>query len=175
MAQVSACNLVKRCSEEGDADFGGGEGNGGHEHSFGRKGRSYESGRERIRLGLGALRSQRSVWGMAGRSVREVSGVARELLGVKNSCSVVGGSSSGGSTGHSPEGYGGQEGRRGAERDVVVDVRDSEKAGEESFLDLLGSQDDGLMLIDGGSNGDEDGMRYMRFQDFEGANLEVSV
>lgn len=179
MAQVSACNFVKGCSEDGDS--GEGEREGYEDNGFGKKlgGRSYESGRERIRLGLGALRSQRSVWGMAGRSVREVSGVARELLGVKNAHSIHGVSSaSGGSTGNSTEWYGRQEGSGGEERTSVmegVDVDANGKTGEEeSFLDLLGGQDDSLLLVDGGSNGDE-GMRYIRFQDFEAASLEVSA
>ncbi|EPE35717.1 Zn2/Cys6 DNA-binding protein [Glarea lozoyensis ATCC 20868] len=65
MALVSACNAV----------FGA---------------REYEVGRGRIRLGLGALRGLRGVWGMAGRSVGEVVGVARELLGVDGGREEVG-------------------------------------------------------------------------------------
>ncbi|CAG8950842.1 hypothetical protein HYFRA_00003059 [Hymenoscyphus fraxineus] len=145
MAQVGACNLVVR---------GGGQ--------FGKKG-SYETGRERIRLGLGALRSQKGVWGMARRSVREVSGVARELLGVKSGSN--GSSGFTGSTGQES----GDEGRRvrdihsAGEEALMNDVVRGDHEGEESFLDLLGA------------HGDDQEMGFMRFQDFESIGLEVSV
>ncbi|KAH7416852.1 C6 zinc finger domain-containing protein [Cadophora sp. MPI-SDFR-AT-0126] len=56
MAQASACRLFSSSSS------------------------SSSSGRDRVRLGLGALRAGVRVWGLARRSVREVVGVARELL-----------------------------------------------------------------------------------------------
>lgn len=40
----------------------------------------YAASRDRIRLGLGALKAQVSAWGLAKRSVKEVASVARELL-----------------------------------------------------------------------------------------------
>ena len=43
----------------------------------------YEASRDRIRLGLGALKAQVCAWGLAKRSVREVAGVARELLSIR--------------------------------------------------------------------------------------------
>lgn len=63
MAQASACRLFS---------YGSG-GNTGRE-------RLYAEGRDRVRLGLGALRAGVRVWGLARRSVGEVVGVARELL-----------------------------------------------------------------------------------------------
>lgn len=59
MAQVSACNHVLKPGTK-----------------------VYEASRGRIRLGLGALKAQVGAWGLAKRSVKEVAGVARELLGV---------------------------------------------------------------------------------------------
>ncbi|TVY32072.1 hypothetical protein LOCC1_G008423 [Lachnellula occidentalis] len=59
MAQVRACNHVLKAGSN-----------------------SYEAGRDRIRLGLGALKAQVCAWGLAKRSVREVAGVAKELLGI---------------------------------------------------------------------------------------------
>ncbi|TVY43791.1 hypothetical protein LSUB1_G003475 [Lachnellula subtilissima] len=67
MAQVSACNYVLK---EGS--------------------NIYEAGRDRIRLGLGALKAQVCAWGLAKRSVREVAGVARELLGIPTAVKAVG-------------------------------------------------------------------------------------
>ncbi|KAH8687102.1 hypothetical protein BGZ60DRAFT_392832 [Tricladium varicosporioides] len=61
MAQVSACNHLPQIPGNKNA---------------------YEEGRARIRLGLGVLKVQMAVWGMAKRSVREVVGVARCLLGI---------------------------------------------------------------------------------------------
>jgi hypothetical protein len=57
MAQVSACNHVIR-----------------------KGGNSYLAGRERIRLGLGVLKTHERYWGLARRSVAEVKNVARQLL-----------------------------------------------------------------------------------------------
>ncbi|KAG9233266.1 hypothetical protein BJ875DRAFT_426183 [Amylocarpus encephaloides] len=106
MAQVSACLNVLEQNE------GGGQG--------------YEGGRERIRLGLGALRAQRGVWGMAGRSVREVVGVARELLGI------------------------------GVRRGVPMLEMEGglEGYGEQSFVDMLA--DETLVLVDSGNRSRED-------------------
>jgi hypothetical protein len=69
MAQVSACNHVL-------------------------DGPAFKLGRERIRLGLGALKAQVNYWGLAKRSVREVVGVARELLSIP----TLSGSASGSKT-----------------------------------------------------------------------------
>lgn len=66
MAQVSACRLFS-C---GTGDRGNGRG----------LREKYEEGRDRVRLGLGALRAGVRVWGLARRSVGEVVGVARVLL-----------------------------------------------------------------------------------------------
>jgi hypothetical protein len=41
---------------------------------------AFIASRERIRLGLGVLKSGLNLWGLANRSVKEVSSVARELL-----------------------------------------------------------------------------------------------
>jgi hypothetical protein len=57
MAQVSSCNHVLKPGSE-----------------------VYAASRDRIRLGLGALKAQVSAWGLAKRSVKEVASVARELL-----------------------------------------------------------------------------------------------
>lgn len=59
MAQVSACNNVLRVGSLG-----------------------FAASRERIRLGLGALKAGVDLWGLAGRSVKEVTSVARELLSI---------------------------------------------------------------------------------------------
>lgn len=59
MAHVSACNHVLRPGSN-----------------------AYKSSRDKIRLGLGALKTNTECWGMARRSVREVVGVARELLSI---------------------------------------------------------------------------------------------
>lgn len=69
MAQVSACGFFMY----GDGVGSGCLGVGGGE-------RAYSEGRDRVRLGLGALRVGVKVWGLAKRSVGEVVGVARELL-----------------------------------------------------------------------------------------------
>ena len=69
MAQLSACNYVLE------------EGSGG-----------YVAGREYVRLGLGVLKVHERVWGLARRALREVKGVAREML-------ATGGSGGGGSAG----------------------------------------------------------------------------
>jgi len=42
----------------------------------------YDASRDRIRLGLGALKAQVSAWGLAKRSMKEVASVARELLSI---------------------------------------------------------------------------------------------
>ncbi|PVH81223.1 hypothetical protein DL98DRAFT_416953 [Cadophora sp. DSE1049] len=70
MAQASACRLFSSGLGRGMEGRGG---NGGRE-------RLYTEGRDRVRLGLGALRAGVRVWGLARRSVGEVVGVARELL-----------------------------------------------------------------------------------------------
>jgi hypothetical protein len=59
MAQVSSCNNVLKPGSE-----------------------VYAASRDRIRLGLGALKAQVSAWGLAKRSVKEVASVARELLSI---------------------------------------------------------------------------------------------
>jgi len=59
MAHVSACNHVLRAGST-----------------------AYKSSRDKVRLGLGALKTNMECWGMARRSVREVVGVARELLSI---------------------------------------------------------------------------------------------
>ncbi|KAE8446843.1 hypothetical protein EG329_011620 [Mollisiaceae sp. DMI_Dod_QoI] len=69
MAQVSACNHVLRPSDMARTD-----------EKAKRRAEAYELGRDRVRLGLGALRSTKHVWALARRSVREVVSVSRELL-----------------------------------------------------------------------------------------------
>lgn len=59
MAQVSSCNHVLKPGSE-----------------------MYDASRDRIRLGLGALKAQVSAWGLAKRSMKEVASVARELLSI---------------------------------------------------------------------------------------------
>jgi hypothetical protein len=113
MAQVSSCNHVL-CKDDTAAS-----------------GSRYEGGRDKIRLGLGALRSQKSVWEMAGRSVREVVGVARDLLGVLSM--DVGANNIG-------------------ESDTMV---------QESFANFL--DDEALVLVDSGSSGDGEDLRYLNF------------
>ncbi|TVY65503.1 hypothetical protein LSUE1_G007116 [Lachnellula suecica] len=66
MAQVSSCNHVLKEGSE-----------------------VYLASRDRIRLGLGALKAQVGTWGMAKRSVREVASVARELLSIPTVANVV--------------------------------------------------------------------------------------
>jgi len=75
MAQVSACNHIRKLSTH--------------------KTEAYEIGRDRVRLGLGALKSLTLVWSLAGRSVKEVVGVSRELLTgyLGRQCSTGSGSS----------------------------------------------------------------------------------
>lgn len=58
MAQVSACSHVWK------------------------QGEMYAVGRDRVRLGLGAVRAAVSTWGMAKRSAKELVSVSRELLGI---------------------------------------------------------------------------------------------
>ncbi|KAH9204551.1 hypothetical protein DL95DRAFT_471395 [Leptodontidium sp. 2 PMI_412] len=71
MAQVSACGFFKDGEERGGSSG---------ENGFAGKERAYAEGRDRVRLGLGALRTGVRVWELARRSVREVVGVSRELL-----------------------------------------------------------------------------------------------
>lgn len=66
MAQVSACNHIRdRLKAEKKPDC---------------MVEAYEVGRDRVRLGIGALKGAMHVWGLARRSVREVVGVSRDLL-----------------------------------------------------------------------------------------------
>ncbi|KAK0125955.1 hypothetical protein ONS95_007577 [Cadophora gregata] len=78
MAQASACRLF--ASGSGSGSGGTGMGERGCMKSDGGRERLYGEGRDRIRLGLGALRAGVGIWGLARRSVGEVVGVARELL-----------------------------------------------------------------------------------------------
>ena len=57
MAQVSACN-----------------------HVFPQGDNSYIANRERVRMGLGLLKSHEKYWRMARRLANEVKGIARQLL-----------------------------------------------------------------------------------------------
>lgn len=74
MSQVSACNHVLGLSDKSST----------YEKAELRA-EAYETGRDRVRLGLGALKSAAHAWGMARRSVREVVGVSRELLAIDTS------------------------------------------------------------------------------------------
>lgn len=69
MAQVSACNHTWKFTNKKEP---------------GKKldciVEEYEVGRDRVRLGLGALKGAMHVWGLARRSVREVVGISRDLL-----------------------------------------------------------------------------------------------
>lgn len=47
-----------------------------------KQGQMYTVGRDRVRLGLGAIRAAMGIWGMAKRSARELVSVSRELLSV---------------------------------------------------------------------------------------------
>jgi hypothetical protein len=68
MSQVSACNHILNFSSHSAVT----------EKPY--KSEAYEHGRDRVRLGLGALKGATLVWGLARRSVQEVVGVSRELL-----------------------------------------------------------------------------------------------
>ena len=119
MAQASACRLFA-C--EGRKD-----GNGGRE-------RLYAEGRDRVRLGLGALRAGVRVWGLARRSVGEVVGVARELL------EGEGNSSGNGNCGRETERS--LKSKDGAAvRCNSVECRDSEMA--------MGSSEDAIVVAEG--------------------------
>ncbi|KAH6682468.1 hypothetical protein B0J14DRAFT_123063 [Halenospora varia] len=116
MAQVSTCNHVPQIPGKENA---------------------YEEGRARIRLGLGVLKAQMALWGMAKRSVREVAGVARCLLGIT-------------APSNSPLTSG------------SAVVRAEEDLGNAtSFEDMLGSE--ALVLVDSGDDSGED-LSYMRFR-----------
>ncbi|CZT01228.1 uncharacterized protein RAG0_08964 [Rhynchosporium agropyri] len=74
MAQVSACGWYKGYRRWGDVGLS-------MMVDIGRDSeKAYVEGRDRVRLGLGALRAGMKIWGLANRSVGEVIGVARELL-----------------------------------------------------------------------------------------------
>ncbi|KAH8799690.1 hypothetical protein F5884DRAFT_810890 [Xylogone sp. PMI_703] len=47
-----------------------------------KQGEMYNVGRDRVRLGLGAIRTAMGIWGMARRSARELVSVSKELLGI---------------------------------------------------------------------------------------------
>lgn len=71
MAQVSGCNyILKSCDRKKPDDL---------EKAKCRT-EEYEMGRDRVRLGVGALKAAMHLWPLAKRSVREVVGVSRELL-----------------------------------------------------------------------------------------------
>ncbi|KAL2064043.1 hypothetical protein VTL71DRAFT_4537 [Oculimacula yallundae] len=74
MAQVGACRWYRDCGRWEDGGLSTIGDDGGCER------KKYVEGRDRVRLGLGALRAGVRVWGLARRSVGEVVGVARELL-----------------------------------------------------------------------------------------------
>ncbi|KAH7348755.1 hypothetical protein BKA65DRAFT_550820 [Rhexocercosporidium sp. MPI-PUGE-AT-0058] len=80
MAQVSACRFYRGGARGKEAEDGRGEGREGREKRGAENWKMYMEGRDRVRLGLGALRAGVRVWGLARRSVGEVVGVARELL-----------------------------------------------------------------------------------------------
>ncbi|KAH9213043.1 hypothetical protein DL95DRAFT_463377 [Leptodontidium sp. 2 PMI_412] len=76
MAQVGACRWYGSGCGVGKRGRDGKE----ERERDERRERGYREGRDRVRLGLGALRAGTKVWGLARRSLGEVVGVARELL-----------------------------------------------------------------------------------------------
>lgn len=71
MAQVSGCNYISNfCDRKKPDDL----------EKAKCRAEAYEIGRDRVRLGLGALKAAMHLWPLARRSVREVVGVSRELL-----------------------------------------------------------------------------------------------